>query len=347
MRLPQVQAARVLRWRSRRGCTARGVVPAAHLGPVPDPPHGERRWSTTETTAPTAAAQYHPVCVPKPSSSAHGRLRRAPRATWSGRVKNATTTVAASPSAASSARHGHHATHRAAADQQHAPARQQDEAQGQGERHLAGVGDQAERIGAGAGSVGVDHPRRGCRRPRRGWPAASPSPTTGHERAAAAQASGPHEVGVEAGAVAGVAGGALLVDLDQQGVAVAVEPDLPDVLPVAGGLALDPVLLPRAAPVRRAAGADGAGQGLVVHPAQHQDLAGVVLLDDGRHQPLRRTLQPGGHGRVEFTHPTSIPVPGGRGRRSRSASGAALEAPAGRPPAPQPVSQRQLATKSS
>ena len=40
-----------------------------------------------------------------------------------------------------------------------------------------------------------------------------------------------------------MAGRALLVDLDQQGVAVAVEAHLPDPLAVAGGLALDPVLL--------------------------------------------------------------------------------------------------------
>src|SRR6185436_13301558 len=53
---------------------------------------------------------------------------------------------------------------------------------------------------------------------------------------------GQQQVGVEAGAVAGVAGHSLLVDLDEQGVAVAVEPDLLDPLAVPGGLALDPVL---------------------------------------------------------------------------------------------------------
>ena len=49
--------------------------------------------------------------------------------------------------------------------------------------------------------------------------------------------------GVEAGAVAGMAGRALLVHLDQQAVAVAVQPDLAHPLPVPAGLALDPVLL--------------------------------------------------------------------------------------------------------
>ena len=47
-------------------------------------------------------------------------------------------------------------------------------------------------------------------------------------------------VGVEAGAVAGVAGRALLVDDQQHRVAVAVQPDLVHVLGVPGGLALDP-----------------------------------------------------------------------------------------------------------
>ena len=56
-------------------------------------------------------------------------------------------------------------------------------------------------------------------------------------------------VRVEAGAVAGVAGRARLVDDHQQRVAVAVEPHLAHVLDVPGGLALDPVLLAAARPV--------------------------------------------------------------------------------------------------
>src|SRR5512144_84704 len=53
----------------------------------------------------------------------------------------------------------------------------------------------------------------------------------------------------EAGVVAGVAGAlALLLDHEQQGVAVAVVRGAADVLAIAGGLALAPVLLARAAP---------------------------------------------------------------------------------------------------
>ena len=47
--------------------------------------------------------------------------------------------------------------------------------------------------------------------------------------------------------------------LTSSGVAVAVEPDLLDVLAVAGGLALDPVLLARAAPERRTPGGRACG----------------------------------------------------------------------------------------
>ena len=53
---------------------------------------------------------------------------------------------------------------------------------------------------------------------------------------------GAEVVGVEAGAVAGVAGRADLVDAHEQGVAVAVERDRAHVLDVAGGVALAPVL---------------------------------------------------------------------------------------------------------
>src|SRR5918998_1428918 len=93
------------------------------------------------------------------------------------------------------------------------------------------------------------------------------------------------QLAVEAGPLAGVAGRALLVDEDQQGVTVAVQPDVADPLPVSGGLALDPVLAPAARPVRGPAGGQRATQRLVVHPGDHEHLTGVVLLDDGGDQP--------------------------------------------------------------
>src|SRR4051794_23460048 len=59
---------------------------------------------------------------------------------------------------------------------------------------------------------------------------------------------GQRTAGVEAGVRAGVAGGAHLVHLDQQGVAVAVDAHGLHVLGVPGRVALAPVLLPGPAP---------------------------------------------------------------------------------------------------
>src|SRR6266568_3869383 len=114
-----------------------------------------------------------------------------------------------------------------------------------------------------------------------------------------AGAAGQQHVRVETGAVAGVAGPAGLVDLDQDGVAVAVQRDGLHELDMTGHLALDPVLLPAARPVGAAAGRQRAVQRLVVHPAEHQHLAGVELLRDRGEQPGRVPLQPGRDPRVE------------------------------------------------
>ena len=93
---------------------------------------------------------------------------------------------------------------------------------------------------------------------------------------------------VEAGVGAGVAGGPELLDLDQQGIAVAVERRPAHVLAVSAGVALAPVLLPAARPEGHPALGEGAAQRLGVHVAEHQHLAGVVLLDDRGQQPVRR-----------------------------------------------------------
>src|SRR5580704_6103255 len=107
------------------------------------------------------------------------------------------------------------------------------------------------------------------------------------------------QAGVETGPVAAVARGADLVDPDHQGVAVAVERHRLHPLVVPGRVALDPVLLAAARPVSTPAGGEGTMQRLVVHPAEHQHLAGVVLLGDGRDQAGRIPLQPGRDGRVK------------------------------------------------
>src|SRR5918997_6067383 len=108
--------------------------------------------------------------------------------------------------------------------------------------------------------------------------------------------TGDLQLAVEAAALAGVAGRALLVDEHQQRVAVAVQAHVADPLAVPGGLALHPVLAPAARPVGGPAGGQGAVQRLVVHPGDHEHLTGVVLLDDGGDQPGGVAAQQRGDG---------------------------------------------------
>src|SRR5688572_21424388 len=82
---------------------------------------------------------------------------------------------------------------------------------------------------------------------------------------------------VETAPLAGVARRPLLLDEHQQRVAVAVQSHVADPLPVARRLALDPVLVPAARPVRRPARGQRAVQRLVVHPREHEHLAGVEI----------------------------------------------------------------------
>src|ERR1035437_5888019 len=96
---------------------------------------------------------------------------------------------------------------------------------------------------------------------------------------------------VEAGSCAGVAGRADLIDPDKQRVAVAVQRHGLDVLRVARGVALAPVLAATAGPERHPARRQGAMKSLIVHPADHEHLTAVVLLDDGTHQSVAVALQ--------------------------------------------------------
>ena len=147
--------------------------------------------------------------------------------------------------------------------------------------HPAGLGQRAERLEVGADRAGrqvavTTSPRR---------PAA---PTTAGSGVTSKQDVRP-----------GVAGRALLDDPHQQRVAVAVEADRAHPLAVAGGLALDPVGLAAAAPVRGPAGGQGAVQRLVVHPAEHEHPSVAVVLHDRGHQAGGVTGEPGGDGGVE------------------------------------------------
>src|SRR3546814_17217475 len=95
------------------------------------------------------------------------------------------------------------------------------------------------------------------------------------------------EAPVEAGAPAGVAGDALLVDAQQQGVAVAVHPQLDQPLGLAGALALAPQLGARARPAAHPAAGQLPHQGPAVHPGAHQHLPAVLLLRPRAHYTSR------------------------------------------------------------
>ena len=90
----------------------------------------------------------------------------------------------------------------------------------------------------------------------------------------------------EAAFCAGVAGWPSGVHLQQQGVAVAVHADFGDALNVARGAALVPKFLTAAAPKVGFARLPRQRQRLGVHPGDHEDFAGGVVLENGRNQPL-------------------------------------------------------------
>src|SRR5579883_2123568 len=137
------------------------------------------------------------------------------------------------------------------------------------------------------------------------------------------QAAAPKR-GEEAGAPTGVAGDALLVDLKQHGILVAVEAELDQRLHLAGTLALAPQRAARARPVADPACAQRLLEGLAVHPGEHQHLAGVELLGDGRNEPCGVEAQARQHrrdlvlgGRAPLRRAARLRRPDGA-RRSRA-----------------------------
>ena len=73
----------------------------------------------------------------------------------------------------------------------------------------------------------------------------------------------------------------------EQGVVVAVQRGRTHVLGVPRGVALPPVLLPRAGPEGHPPLGQGAAEGFAVHPAEHEDVLRRLLLHDCREQPVR------------------------------------------------------------
>jgi len=90
----------------------------------------------------------------------------------------------------------------------------------------------------------------------------------------------------ETGSITLVTGGADLLDLDEQRVAVAIERDIFYGLGVAAFLAFHPEFLAGAAPEMGFAGGDGFFEGSAIHPRHHQDAAGAGFLHNGGNEAV-------------------------------------------------------------
>jgi len=90
----------------------------------------------------------------------------------------------------------------------------------------------------------------------------------------------------ETGLVTFVAGGADLLDLDEQRVAIAIERNVFDGLGVAAFLAFHPEFLTGAAPKMRFARGNGFFERSAIHPRHHQDATGAGFLHDGGNEAL-------------------------------------------------------------
>src|SRR5690606_3565727 len=116
----------------------------------------------------------------------------------------------------------------------------------------------------------------------------------------------------EAGMATGVAGDAAhLLDLEQDHVGIAVEPDPAHPLHMPGFLALAPEAPARTRPVDRPAAGRGFGERLAIHPREGEHATGARLLGDRRDEAVTVEadfLDPRGQG-------------GGRGRRHSSLMG--------------------------
>lgn len=94
-------------------------------------------------------------------------------------------------------------------------------------------------------------------------------------------------------------GGANLVDPQQHGVTIAIEPSLMDVLGVPRGETLDPQLASTARPVGCLPGTQGQVQRLVVHPGLHQHRTGAGILGNRGEQAVGIAFESGSQVGVE------------------------------------------------
>lgn len=77
-------------------------------------------------------------------------------------------------------------------------------------------------------------------------------------------------------------GWSALIDHEQKAVLIAIEAHLDQFLCVAGSVSLAPERTARPRPVDYSSLFQRFGNALRVHPCEHQDFSGVMLLGDGR-----------------------------------------------------------------
>jgi hypothetical protein len=111
------------------------------------------------------------------------------------------------------------------------------------------------------------------------------------KRVLAVDAGQPIKLAEEAGPVPGVAHRSHWFGFHQNRIIITIFPDLAHPDEVARGLALVPQLFPAPTVEPYLAAGQGAAQGLPVHIAQHQYLAGIRVLDYGWYQPLSIKLE--------------------------------------------------------
>src|SRR5579863_8720036 len=88
-----------------------------------------------------------------------------------------------------------------------------------------------------------------------------------------------------------VAGNAALIDQQQKRVAVAIDAQFDQALRVSGAFALSPQPLARSRPIADASGLERLGDGVAIHPGEHEQLAAVVLLRHRRNESVRAETQ--------------------------------------------------------
>ena len=86
-----------------------------------------------------------------------------------------------------------------------------------------------------------------------------------------------------------------LFHLENNGILITIDQDLLNHLEMAGTFPLKPQFVARPAPIMGLAGFQGLQPGLFINIGQHQNLAALIILNDGRQQTVT-------FGKIKFIH---------------------------------------------